>query len=107
MQVRRPNLEQEYHRLKALHPEWRDEKIMNTAKTNVTGPRQKPLIGFEKPKRTNKKLMHAVDAGTFPDGRDCAHFICSRCGHDDGWSGVTMTVAKRGIPCPKCNGEKA
>ena len=26
--------------------------------------------------------------------------------HDDGWSGATMTVAKRGIPCPKCNRDK-
>jgi len=61
---------------------------------------------FERPpRRPARKLMKLCDAGSFPDGRKAIHFVCARCGHDDGWSYQTETnsQAKVGRPCPKCN----
>lgn len=59
---------------------------------------------FEKlPRTPRKKLMHVNDAG----GDGYVNFICGHCGYDDGWSEVqTVTKAKRGKPCPKCNEAK-
>lgn len=58
-----------------------------------SGPRAAPV-----------KRMHVVDAGTFPDGSRAAEFQCARCGHASGWQRIdTVTKAKRGIPCPRCN----
>lgn len=50
--------------------------------------------------------MHVVDAGGDYD----VHMQCQRCGYDDGWTnlehaGLTISDAKRGLPCPKCNAE--
>lgn len=51
------------------------------------------------PRRPNKKRMHVADAG---DGS--VNFVCGHCGYNDGWTEVqTVTKAKRGKPCPKCN----
>lgn len=47
--------------------------------------------------------MHAVDAGSFPDGKDAAHFRCGICGHDTGWIYASRTEVRRGKPCPCCN----
>lgn len=70
------------------------------------------LFTKEQAPRTRKrprKLMHVVDGGS-----DCVHFVCGHCGHDNGWiewvfeyEGITVTKAKRSIPCPKCEGEDA
>ncbi|MDD2748654.1 hypothetical protein [Acidithiobacillus thiooxidans] len=56
------------------------------------------------PRRKPRKLMHVCDA--YGDGPDHVHvcFRCSRCGHETDWiDGLTVTEAKRGIPCPMCN----
>jgi hypothetical protein len=58
----------------------------------------------EAPRRPRRVLMHVVDAGN-----DCILFRCHKCGHSTGWlvwdaaiGGVAK--AKRGRPCPVCNG---
>lgn len=53
------------------------------------------------------KRMHVVDAGNYPDGRKCIHFVCRRCGHDTGWIVDEWTVSenRRGRPCPTCNAD--
>ncbi len=56
------------------------------------------------PRRKPRKLMHVCDA--YGDGPEDVHvcFRCSRCGHETDWiDGLTVTEAKRGIPCPMCN----
>lgn len=56
---------------------------------------------FEKlPRRKARVLMHVADAG-----QDMIRFECYVCGHDTGWipDEITITDAKRGIPCPECN----
>lgn len=73
--------------------------------TNEQAPR------FRKPR---KWLMHFYDVGPSPyvseSGKEAfyVHWKCKRCGHDDDWSHFEGTVSdvKRGIPCPKCNGEE-
>lgn len=65
-----------------------------------------------KPRTPRVVRMHMVDAGEAP-GRmsgwktaQGAHFKCCRCGHDDDWTfDLTITEIKRGLPCPKCNGD--
>lgn len=61
------------------------------------------LFGYVKPRARRRVLMVAIDAGLFPDGKACAHFLCKRCGHDSGWVYATIAEAKRGEPCPRCN----
>lgn len=52
-----------------------------------------------KPRAKPRVMMHVIDAG---DGM--AQFGCRKCGHETDWESVeSVTVAKRGIPCPKCN----
>lgn len=64
-----------------------------------------PLLfgALERAPRTRR--MHVVDAGNFPDGRAAIHFQCSHCGHDEGWTdqAETLTQARRGRRCPRCN----
>jgi hypothetical protein len=49
-------------------------------------------------------LMHVVDAGPGCDDAEQVVMQCGKCGHKTGWITVrTMTEAKRGQPCPKCN----
>ncbi|WP_316224672.1 MULTISPECIES: hypothetical protein [unclassified Bradyrhizobium] len=59
---------------------------------------------FERPPRPPaRKLMHVRDAG-YAAGGVIAEFKCGRCGHESGWLHIgTVTEAKRGLPCPKCN----
>lgn len=58
------------------------------------------------PKRPPIKRMHVVDAGNGLSGK-VIQFECRRCGHNTGWIEDTCSVSdnKRGLPCPKCNGE--
>lgn len=61
------------------------------------------LFGHTALRSPPRVLMHIVDAGSFPDGKDAAHFRCRRCQHDSGWVYATRTEARRGVPCPTCN----
>ena len=57
-----------------------------------------------KPRAPRLWRMHVNDAGICSYGRNIAHFVCARCGHDAGWlPAEKLTEAKRGIPCPVCN----
>lgn len=59
-----------------------------------------PDLFGKPPRRKPRVLMRVSDAG---DGR--AQFTCSKCGHVSEWLEVdTVTEAKRGLPCPNCNG---
>ena len=54
--------------------------------------------------------MHVVDAGACCGGpavgvNTAVHLKCQHCGHDDGWRNMMLAESKRGIPCPKCNGD--
>ncbi|SDH11691.1 MULTISPECIES: hypothetical protein [Paraburkholderia] len=56
--------------------------------------------------------MHVVetgdDCGYYPVGVPAAvRFACRQCSEVTDWMFVMATTAKRGIPCPKCNGEKS
>lgn len=59
------------------------------------------------PRKVPRVLMHAIDAGSFPDGKDAAHFQCRKCGADTGWIYASRSEARRGVPCSRCNGEAA
>lgn len=69
---------------------------------------------FERPPRAKpKKLMHVSDAGEVQCGaaedlgKPLVRFMCARCEYETDWFVVdTVTEAKRGIPCPKCNNEE-
>lgn len=57
---------------------------------------------FPAERRPPRVLMHVMDAGDVG-----VQFRCARCGHETGWiSGLTVTKAKRGLPCPDCNQER-
>ena len=58
---------------------------------------------FPRERTPSRKLMHVTDAGN-ANGK-WLRFTCSHCGHtEDGCYDLTLTEAKRGIPCPKCAG---
>ena len=62
------------------------------------------LFPETKVRRIPRKLMVVQDA--WGDGPEDQHvsFRCPRCGHETDWiDGLTITAAKRGIPCPECN----
>jgi DNA-directed RNA polymerase subunit RPC12/RpoP len=62
-----------------------------------------------KPRTKPRVLMHVIDAG---DCGGCGEresdvrMKCGRCGHETDWTRLLDSVAKRGIPCPKCNRER-
>lgn len=59
------------------------------------------------PRRCARALMRVYDAGDCNAGH-IVQFRCARCGYDSGWVHVrTITEAKRGLPCPRCNAEAA
>ena len=60
-----------------------------------------------KPRAPRRVLMHAIDAGSFPDGKDAAQFNCARCGRTSGWIYATRADVRRGVPCPTCNEERS
>jgi len=55
---------------------------------------------WAKGRRPYRKLAHVADAGC-----DALRFECARCGWDSDWLrlSLSVTAAKRGIPCPVCN----
>lgn len=55
------------------------------------------------PRAKPRKLMHVIDAGPGIDNEDICKFRCRRCNYESGWITVKWSVARRGIPCPKCN----
>ncbi|MGY3588042.1 hypothetical protein [Bradyrhizobium sp. USDA 4350] len=57
------------------------------------------------PRRSRGVLMHVCDAGGGEGRNVLCQMQCRKCGHRSGWLIFdTVTEAKRGIPCPKCNG---
>lgn len=66
-------------------------------------PRQGSL--FAKPKAKRRVLMHVDDAGGAEHGRALNVTLrCSKCGYRSEWLQCdTVTEAKRGQPCPRCN----
>lgn len=70
-------------------------------------PRQRPML-FEFPAKPRVVRAHAIDAGHFPDGRQCALFKCRKCGWKSGWIGIANTTeGRRGTPCKICNQEES
>lgn len=58
---------------------------------------------FPSPPVPRIKRMHVDDAG-----QGIAQFKCRICGHVSDWLQIeSVTEAKRGIPCPNCNGSAA
>jgi hypothetical protein len=54
------------------------------------------------PRHTRGQLMHVCDARH--DVRATVELECPKCRHRTGWIRFeTVTEAKRGQPCPKCN----
>lgn len=63
---------------------------------------------LEKPKRRMRgQLMQVCDAGDGGEGRSVnVQMRCEQCDYQSGWLHFdTVTEAKRGLPCPKCNAE--
>lgn len=64
---------------------------------------------FGKQRKKHEWLMHVTgcgngNCGPLEDGEQFVSMMCGRCGNESGWIVLpSMTVAKRGIPCPKCN----
>lgn len=64
--------------------------------------RQGKLFG---PPPVNRRIqrMHVCDAGT-GETKQIVQFQCRKCSYQSGWYEVdTVTEAKRGLPCPRCN----
>lgn len=64
--------------------------------------RQGKLFG---PPPVNRRIqrMHVCDAGA-GEQKPIAQFQCRKCGLQSEWMTFdTVTEAKRGIPCPRCN----
>jgi len=60
---------------------------------------------FAKPPRPHVWRMHVCDAGNGEEGKPICKMRCRKCGHESGWIEFdTVTEAKRGLPCPTCNG---
>lgn len=72
----------------------------------VTKTRAQQAEMFAKPARPHVWRMHVIDAG-YASGGLIAELKCARCGHQTGWlTFQTVTEAKRGLPCPKCNADR-
>ena len=61
------------------------------------------------PRLKPRKLMHVCDAShdDFDDGLASVRMNCMICDHTTDWLAMSVTEAKRGIPCPNCNAESA
>lgn len=58
-------------------------------------------------KEPNIKRAHFTDVGQCDGAGTGATYECKRCGWKSGWLfGLTKTEIKRGVECPKCNGEQ-
>lgn len=59
------------------------------------------------PRQAPRKLMHVSDASGCADEDGSGAMVrmtCRRCDYESEWLYLpTVTEAKRGIPCPKCN----
>ena len=56
-------------------------------------------------RRKPRKLMHVLDAGPAEDDACMVVMSCRRCDLTTEWFRMpSVTAAKRGFPCPKCNG---
>jgi DNA-directed RNA polymerase subunit RPC12/RpoP len=70
--------------------------------------------GTKPPRQKPRKLLHVCDVGV-PccaddydyDREAMVQFLCSRCGHESEWVQMLVSEAKRGMPCPACNGDSA
>ena len=73
---------------------------------NTLFEKGEPVPSRKKPRR--KFLMHVVDAGPAGTGDQCMTVMqCGRCDLKTEWFMCqTVTEAKRGISCPKCNGKE-
>lgn len=64
---------------------------------------------FDKgPRKRNPRrvLMHVIDAGSGSgENWDLVRYGC-RCGYESEWTEERRSVARRGVPCPKCNEAK-
>jgi DNA-directed RNA polymerase subunit RPC12/RpoP len=65
-----------------------------------------PVI--RQPRKPLRVMMHVIDVGDSGFSDDgypgIAIFECGKCGHKTEWTTFrTVTEAKRGVPCPKCN----
>jgi hypothetical protein len=63
--------------------------------------------GTKPPRAVPRKLMHVCDASTddYDDGLATVRMSCTRCDHVSDWLAISVTEAKRGLPCPNCNKE--
>lgn len=69
--------------------------------------RQARLFDDLPPRKTRGYLMHVTDAGIGEAGGHNCFLTCARCGAESGWLKFdTVTEAKRGLPCPRCNAPK-
>lgn len=58
------------------------------------------------PKAKPRKLMHVCDASHDDfDDKATVRLNCARCDYITDWLAMSVTEAKRGIPCPQCNKE--
>jgi len=64
------------------------------------------------PRKKREWLMHVIDCGNsncdgLEDKEQLVVLKCNKCGHESGWITLpNITIAKRGISCPKCNNIK-
>ena len=68
------------------------------------------LFDRQLPRRARRVLMTAVDIGQAPTlmpgwkTSKGAHWVCNRCGHDEGWLfDMSTTEIRKRVPCPVCN----
>ncbi len=66
--------------------------------------RMTPLFDTTGPPKPRRVLMHVIDAGPFLDDEDIVKFRC-KCGYESERMIMKASIAKRGVPCPKCNKE--
>lgn len=70
--------------------------------------RQGDLFGWTRPRRSPRKLAHAIDTGDHgcvysPGMRMVALFQCKRCGWESEWREMPgMAATRRGIACESC-----
>jgi DNA-directed RNA polymerase subunit RPC12/RpoP len=62
----------------------------------------------QKKRKPPRVLMHVCDAShDEPDAtHDSVVMLCPRCQGKTAWITLRRSEAKRGIPCPNCNGER-
>lgn len=62
-----------------------------------------PETKLHKARSPRRKLMHVADAYE-SDGAPICRMFCQTCKTESDWMEFSsVTEAKRGIPCPKCN----